>query len=751
MQKKHSVIITYVMTPFLLALATIIAYFPSLTYDFQFDDINNISKFFDIRHWGFKELFFKDSRWIGTWLNTINYQLSAFNPYSYRVLNVAIHVAAAVCIFFVVFSLLSYIHKKHFARTYAYAISLVTTILFLLHPVQTQTVSYIIQGRLEGLASLFAMGVILAMIKWVAAPTTAQKIVYGLLGMALLVLGCGTKEIFIVTPFLLLLVDWFFISQGSWHVFKRNWPIHMMAFSIVGGVYFYFKREFIWQVITFSNLAHNNIGNTITNYTAQDITPWYYLMTQFKVILHYMWIFIWPFALSVEYDWTLVHGFFDPNCFFPFLVLCGLLGIVIALLRKDSKNIYAFGILWFLICVLPRSSIIPSAELVVDYKTYLASVGMFLIFALGITHLSLWAVKKMGMIKKGAFVMPHAMAGHMAVDRMGMYSTIAGYTILIAFLGSMSYRRNMVWESGLTFWKNITDHAPNKARAHNNYAVELLKQLRAREAVTALRKAIIIEPGYWDAFNNLGIAYNYLGNVDLAIGATLQAIKVNPQHVEAYNNLGKYYIQAQEFERAHMAFLTAISLRPYYGKAYFNQGNLYSLQNNIEKAYECFKICCTQADFDTVPYGFSAWGRMAFMLNKLDEAREAFKKTLSLDPRYKEALLGLGNIYHMEKDFIQAREYYKKLSEWYSDDAAGWCNMAETYFAQNDVKTAMDYLMIARKCDNCPPRVDVTIAEYMAQKGEYMMARQLAHNVLRNQEAPDELKVRAREIIRGIA
>ena len=190
--KKQSFISTYIITPILLAAATLIVYWPSLNFGFQFDDINNIQKFFGIRHWGLAKLFFKDSRWIGTWINTLNYRWSGFNVYSYRVTNVAIHVAAAICIFYTLLYAFSFLKKKSFARTHAYTVSLITTLLFLLHPVQTQTVSYIIQGRLEGLATLFTMGVVLTFLLWCRAKEKRAKILYGLLGIALL----GARAVF---------------------------------------------------------------------------------------------------------------------------------------------------------------------------------------------------------------------------------------------------------------------------------------------------------------------------------------------------------------------------------------------------------------------------------------------------------------------------------------------------------------------------------------------------------------------------
>ena len=65
----------------------------------------------------------------------------------------------------------------------------------------------------------------------------------------------------------------------------------------------------------------NNIGNVLTHNPAIQITPYYFFISQFKVVLHYLWIFIWPFAISVEYDWKLAKSLFAADCIIPLMIL----------------------------------------------------------------------------------------------------------------------------------------------------------------------------------------------------------------------------------------------------------------------------------------------------------------------------------------------------------------------------------------------------------------------------------------------
>lgn len=90
---------TYVLAPLVLILTTVLTYYPSLTYDFQFDDVANIKKFFAARTHTFWMWAFKSSRWISYWLNCVNYQLGKHDPFYYRTFNISFHIATGILLF----------------------------------------------------------------------------------------------------------------------------------------------------------------------------------------------------------------------------------------------------------------------------------------------------------------------------------------------------------------------------------------------------------------------------------------------------------------------------------------------------------------------------------------------------------------------------------------------------------------------------------------------------------------------------
>jgi len=321
----------YLLPTSLLATITALFYYPSLTYNFQFDDIANITKHFDIRHNTLNALFFSGTRWISYWLNAVHYSIGGFNPFSYRVGNVLIHISNGLLVFGILWLALRNLKQNNFFKINAYTLALLTSTLFLLHPVHTQTVSYVIQGQLEGLSTFFILSMVLCLLNYAYARSSTSRFMSACGLFVSAILACGTKEIAIIAPALLLLVDWFFIAQGEFKEIKQRLLLHLSLSLLIIGIYLWFlKPAFFTEILGLQKIVRNNIGNVITHEPTAQITPWAFLISQFKVILHYLWIFVWPFGISVEYDWMLSKNFFALDSFIPFLVLCTLaFGVVV--------------------------------------------------------------------------------------------------------------------------------------------------------------------------------------------------------------------------------------------------------------------------------------------------------------------------------------------------------------------------------------------------------------------------------------
>lgn len=690
---------TLIIAPFALACATLITYYPSLSYDFQFDDVANIKKMFACRTHTFSRWAFKSSRWISYWLNTVHYHIGKHDPFYYRLCNVAFHCITGIFIFYITYFALSKLKKQSYFQKRALPLATLTTTLFLLHPVQTQTVSYVIQGQLEGLAGMFTMGIMLAFLWWNTIENSLGKILCALGIYLLCFIGCGTKEIFVVTPFLLILIDWFFIAQGSFKNIKKNIPffigyistmIYYFGFHIAGSQKgAWIKRELLYV----NKPVVSNIGNLITQQPNELITRWDYFISQFKVIIHYITIFIWPFNISVDYDWIITHSFFCAEVLF-FASLVSILFIATCmLLYKNKTHIIAFGSLWFFIGIAPRSSFIPSTELLADYKTYFSSYGLLFIFAIALLALFEKIIIYLKLKKQQNIVM------------------LSLFALLVLALGYSTYERNKVWRSPQEFWFNIIQNAPKKARAYNNYAVSLAEEKKYKEAIPYLRKAIKMDAYYPDPWNNIAVCYNALGKIDIAIQQLYKAVQINPGYPEFYNNLSSFLLVKKEYQQVCRMAQNAIHLRPHYGKAYFNWGRALYEMGQKEASFEKIKYACLKADYDTLE-GFETYANLSLELAKFEDAAVGYKHLYALNPANKNALFNLGNALFCMKDYQNAEKVYQKLTSENPQEYRSWFNLAETYIETNQPEKARLCFAKATPLGKSHPHIAQRIASF---------------------------------------
>ncbi len=691
--KKQNLLL--VIVPLILAAVTFATYYPSLSYDFQFDDIVSIKKYFYARTSSFSSLAFTTPRWISYWLNTVWYKIAKHDPFFYRLCNVIIHILSGLLVYASLSMSLSLSAPTSYFYRRRLILATITTLFFMLHPVQTQTISYVIQGQLEGLATLFVMFILcLFLVSTRLRNTVARTALYALL-LAAAYVATGTKEIAILGPILMLLIDWFFVAHGSFKELKSRWIIHALYSVVTIGSLYSFLSNNMTVTHAFKGTAtlQNNVGNVITQQANQVITVGNFFISQFKVIIHYMAMFLWPFNISVDYDWKMCSDFFSADCLGPFLLLCILAASIIYLLYRNRTSPIAFGMLWFFICLAPRSSFIPSTELVADYKTYMASIGYLFVLALILSY---------------AFEKLITFCVHSTRTRT-VYSSgaIALATLCLCL---MTHKRNTVWRSGEEFWFSIVQASPKKARAFNNYAVAMAEKAKYQEAIPYLKKAIKIDGHYPDAWNNISVCYQHLGKTDLAMDAMKEAIKINPSYAEFYNNLASYALTKSDFENSIAYAQQAIALRPYYGKAFFNWGRSLCGLNKPEEGIEYIRKACMQFDYDTIE-GITQYTELAIQLAKYEYAIEGLTALQELTPNNHHVTFNLATAYFFTKQYEKAASIFKHLATNLPDEERSWFNLGECYANMNLIPEALEAYEKALPLQYQFPEVQTRIAE----------------------------------------
>ena len=288
--------------------------------------------------------------------------------------------------------------------------------LFLLHPVQTESVAYV-ASRSETLSVFFFLA---AFAVFIYRETTTVTTPRTLAILVLFVLACASKEHAAVLPALLMLTDYYFITPFRLAGIRRNARLYApIAIAGVAGV------AFVFTILQRATTA----GFGIKEFT------WYeYLFTQFKVIWLYLRLYIAPYGLNGDYEYPVSHNLLEPG---SILGLVGLLALAVLAWRfRREYPLASFGYFGFLILLAPTSSVVPIKDVAVERRLYLPFICLLLIT---VDFIRRWNASR---------------------------GLVAGaLTAVCAVAAVASYQRNQVWGSALAFWQDTAAKSPTNARA----------------------------------------------------------------------------------------------------------------------------------------------------------------------------------------------------------------------------------------------------------------------------------------------
>lgn len=421
---------------------------------------------------------------------SLNHYLWGRETFSFHLTNIIIHILNGILVFVLVRSTLYIINESH--SNNSDAIAFLTALLFSIHPVQTESVSYIYQ-RAESLSSFFYLTSIISFIRAYQAESRGKKVLYQGLFFASFILSLMCKEIAITLPLIAFIFGlYFFRRDRVW----RN--IALPGVLILAGLYI-------------TALKLNSIqGNPNVGYQLKEYTAWEYLLTQINVIVHYLRLIIFPINQNLDYDFPSTKTFFEAGTLMNFALLFSMICLTIYLLKKQRG--ISFFILWFFIILLPSSSIMPLSDACVEHRLYLPSIGTFFISALAMVHLS-------GLLKTASG---------------SKHLTLAVCIIcILTFLSAATYQRNLIWESRLAMWKDVVRKSPKKGRAHNNLASIYSMSGDQKSAIKEYLTALTLTPGNTETYYNLGSIFEEFGTLDLARDFYIVFVKYDPDHQQA--------------------------------------------------------------------------------------------------------------------------------------------------------------------------------------------------------------------------
>lgn len=425
-----------------------------------------------------------------------NFAFSRFEPFSYHVVDLALHaVVSGLAMLFVAELAEARGHERPLRVGFAAAV------IWALHPLQTEAVSYV-TGRSEQLCALFYLGSCWAWIRFARHGGWHRAA----LSLACLVLAFFTKEVAATLPVALGLIELFAVRGGSLREVRwRRYAPWLLAL-----VAFFALRYRVYGTLT----ARGEVERAL------DVQ----VFTQAEVIWRYVQLAVLPLGQSIFQDHPETGLSLRSG-----LAMLGLIGLTtLAWLRRERSPELAFGWIWFLLILMPSSSVVPLKETMAEHRAHLSLLGLAWMAGFGLDRL--------------------------AGRRLGW--AVAALALL---LGGLTVHRNTLWATEVSLWGDAVAQNPDSAEAWYGYGDALRLKKRLPEAKAAYQRSTQLDPSLRDAWNNLGLVQATMGDVKDAEATWRAVLKRSPTYCKAHNNLGLLRALDGRYEEAAAELRTTLA------------------------------------------------------------------------------------------------------------------------------------------------------------------------------------------------
>ena len=549
----------------IILLTGFIAYFNSLNGPFHFDDLGITDK-----SYLWPRAFTPSSRQIVDLTFVVNHLLHGEQVFGFHLVNMTVHLATALAFYGLVSSALSALSVSYprpvepdisgtgfILRFIPFAAALI----FVSHPIQTQSVTYIVQ-RYTTMAALFYFGSLMVFIRARTAALEKRPLIriwaLALLSLLLGIIAMRCKENAYTLPLMLIVAE-LFLFRGL--LLRNRAFIAFMAALIV--------------ILPVLRLAQHGAGGlddllyALQHSTREELTYSRsdYLMTQFRVVVSYLRLLILPINQNLDYDIPLQRSFIALPVLASAAVHLAILSTSSLLFIRSRRllltgdresgtclRLISFGIVWFYLALMIESSIFPILDVMFEHRIYLPSGGVFLVMA---STAALLAASR------------HS-------RRRAAWIVLA---VVCCALTVATIQRNRLWNNDMLLWEDTARKSPNKPRVLANLAASYIRAKMPEKALPPLLRSIELAPGLSDPLNFVGYVLDLTGKYEgrydsgrrFIIGSrTVDMRYYNAWFANTRNNLGLAYEHVGNLPMAFKHFDTAVSLLPAFDLAWFN-------------------------------------------------------------------------------------------------------------------------------------------------------------------------------------
>ncbi len=476
----------FAVAAFACAVLVVGAYWNSLDNGFHFDDVHVVVNNLYIRSLHNVPRFFTDATTFSSIRShasyrpllsltlAIDYAVGGLSPHPYHVTQIALLVALGALLVAFYRRLLGDAGIDGPAWT-----ALLAATFFSVHTANTETLNFI-SSRSEELAVL---GVVGSFLVWLAWP----RLRWSGLHLLPMLLGALAKIHAVMYGALLFAGVWIWqpeetgVAARTRRALGETWP----ALLASAAGYLFVRRM------------------DAPEWTGGGSDRLAYAWTQPYAWLHYARLFVLPTGLTADSDWSLFASWTDPRAFAGFAFAASLVVIVALTYRRRATWPIAFGVAWFVISLLPTSSVVPFSEIVNEHRVFFPFVGLTLAAA-------------------GAIALALTRFVPDAAARRAAGAAIAVALLVAHAAGTIV--RNGVWRTDGTLWLDVTEKSPLNGRGLMNYGLTRMEQGDLQTARAYFERAARLAPNYSTLEVNLGVVNGALGQQTAAESHFIRAL-----------------------------------------------------------------------------------------------------------------------------------------------------------------------------------------------------------------------------------
>ncbi|MFA6922733.1 MAG: tetratricopeptide repeat protein [Bacteroidales bacterium] len=564
----------------------------------------------------------------------IEYNVFGMNPVPFHLSNLLFHLMNVCLVFYFIFLLT----KKTDVAT-------IVSVLFAIHPMHVESVSWIAE-RKDVLYAFFFLGSLIYYLKYIQNDSKYKPLV---ISGILFLFSCFSKSMAVTLPFVLILIDYYLTRQFSKKIILEKIPFFIIAI-IFGAVAFDSQSQF----------GSTNMAPVFSAFSRIFLLSY--------SVMYYVVMLFFPVNLSAIHYYPINQGEALPMyCYFSLLAIA-LIAFGVYKAKKMKKEII-FGLLFFIITISLVIQLVPIGRAIVSERySYITYLGLFFII---------------GMFYNG-IVEKYFSSSINKLKPVLQFSFI----IYILIFSYESYSRNKVWKNGIILFTDVIEKYPDKSHPYLARAGAKMNINDSQGALEDYASAIKLDPNNAEAYNNRAVIENTQKQYEAAIADCKEAIRIKPGYPDAYNNYGVALNNLKKYKEAIEVFNKAIKFNHTFFIAYANRG----FAENILKDFKSALTDCNIA-ISINPYYPEAYNDRGVAKQNLKDfkgAIEDYTKVISLNPSHAKAYQNRAMIKYNLKDYQGAVNDFEKSLQFDSSNVENYYNIGVSKYYLNDMQGACE-------------------------------------------------------------